>query len=297
MKRTFVLSIAVFVSITSLVLAEVVRDGIDIDFVTIGNVGNMGDTLVMYDGTAGYGAVSYKYRIGKYEVTNAQWNDFTAAAGIPTGNLSNAYDESASFTGVHQPTNMVSWYEAAQFCNFLTSGDKGLGAYQFSGNNTNPGNFLGINRAAAQTTYGTIYVIPTEDEWYKAAYYNPNGSGYSLYSNGLNTIPAADNGWNYGGGSYNEPWNVGTGLEEQNGTFDMIGNVIEWNENLLGSSGRSIRGGDFYSYAIIHSLISSWRDATASTYEWNGMGFRVASVPEPASLLLLGLGGLLIRKR
>ena len=44
MKRTILLSIAVFVSITTLVSAEVIRDGIDIDFVTIGNAGNAGDT-------------------------------------------------------------------------------------------------------------------------------------------------------------------------------------------------------------------------------------------------------------
>ena len=31
------------------------------------------------------GAVGYNYRIGKYEVTNAQWNAFTAAVGAPTG--------------------------------------------------------------------------------------------------------------------------------------------------------------------------------------------------------------------
>jgi hypothetical protein len=77
------------------------------------------------------------------------------------------------------PTNNVSWYEVAQFCNWLTSGDKSKGVYQFSGNNANPGNFLGINRISAQTTYGKIYAIPTEDEWYKAAYFKPDGSGYT----------------------------------------------------------------------------------------------------------------------
>ena len=97
----------------------------------------------------GCGAVSYDYRIGKYEVTNAQWNTFTAAAGAPTGN-DGGYSYSAYFTGAQQPTNMVSWYEAAQFCNYLTSGDKSKGAYLFSGNNTNPGDFLGINRDSGQ---------------------------------------------------------------------------------------------------------------------------------------------------
>ena len=98
----------------------------------------------------------------------------TAAAGAPTGN-DGGYGNPAYFTDAQQPTNNVYWYEAAQFCNYLTSGDKSKGAYQFSGNNANPGYFLGIDRVAAQTTYGTIYVIPTENEWYKAAYHKNDG--------------------------------------------------------------------------------------------------------------------------
>lgn len=201
--------------------ADMIR-GIQMDFVAIGNAGNPADT----DGIPGRGAVSYAYQIGKYEVTNAQWNAFTVAVGAPTGN-DGGYSYPADWTGAQQPTNNVSWYETLQFCNYLTSGDKSQGVYQFSGNNTDPGDFLGINRTAAQASYGTIYVLPTEDEWHKAAYYKPDGSAYSLYANGLNTIPAADDGWNYSGGLYNAPWDVGTGTQEQNGTFDMMGNVWE----------------------------------------------------------------------
>lgn len=118
MKRTILLSIAIFVLAGNIVSAELIRDGIDIDFVTIGNPGNPGDD------TMGYGAVGYEYQIGKYEVTNAQWDAFTLAAGVPTGNPSSAYDRGAYYTGDQQPTNEVSWYEAAQFCNYLTSGNK-----------------------------------------------------------------------------------------------------------------------------------------------------------------------------
>jgi formylglycine-generating enzyme required for sulfatase activity len=267
------------------------------DFVTIGNAGNIANIQeIGINGTA-LGAVSYTYNIGKYEVTNAQWNAFTAAAGAPTGNPSNAYDGSAYWTGAHQPTNMVSWYETLQFCNYLTSGDKSKGVYQFSGNNTNPCDFLGINRDAAISSYGIAYVIPTEDEWYKAAYYKPDGGGYSLYANGLNTIPAADSGWNYMGGSYSTPWNVGTGTQEQNGTFDMMGNVVEWNETLMGGY-RSVRGGDYgYDYGGPGYYLSSYaRNGYLMDFEYETVGFRVASVPEPAvipapgALVLVSIG-------
>jgi len=271
--------------------ADIVR-GINIDFVTIGNPGNTADT----GGTVGCGAVSYGYRIGKYEVTNAQWNTFTAAVGAPTGNPFYAYDTSALYTGTQQPTNCVSWYEPLQFCNYLTSGDKSKGVYQFSGNNTNPGDFLGINRTAAQAIYGMIYFLPTEDEWYKAAYYKPDASGYSLYANGLNTITAADNGWNYLNGSYSAPWDVGTGTEEQNGTFDMMGNIREWNETLFPGSLRGVRGGSFYGNE--GPLASSAQISTTPPSEGFYAGFRVASIPEPATICLLGLGALsLIRRK
>jgi hypothetical protein len=295
MKKAIVLSIAVFVSITSLVSAEVIRDGINIDFVTIGNPGNGTDPAT---GNL-YGAVGYNYRIGKYEVTNAQWNAFTAAAGAPTGN-DGGYGDSAYFTGAQQPTNEVSWYEAAQFCNYLTSGDKSKGVYQFSGTNANPGNFLGIDRASSISTYGISYVIPTEDEWYKAAYYKPDGSGYSLYANGTDTAPIAGVQSNYDM-AVGAPWDIINGTQEQNGTFDMMGNVWEWNETLMGSN-RGLRGGA-YDYLVgvtyddgltsegkVHEGIDPLLDNFS-------IGFRVASVPEPASLLLLALGGILVRKR
>jgi len=280
--------------ISGVVSAESVR-GIDLDFVTIGNPGNPGDTRTDYPDSAnpyGCGAVDYTYQLGKYEITNGQWNDFVSAAGAPTGNPSYAYDQSPSWTGTNVPTNKVSWYEAAQFCNYLTSGDKSRGAYQFSGTNTNPGDFLGIDRAVSITTYGTTYVIPTEDEWYKAAYYT--GSSYSTYANGTDTAPIAGTDTNYDD-VIGQPWDVGSGTQEQNGTFDMMGNVLEWNETLI-SSARGICGGCCYNYAS--DLRSSTRGNGLSPYsEYNVVGFRVASVPEPATISLLALGTLALRKR
>jgi formylglycine-generating enzyme required for sulfatase activity len=277
--------VVVTVNFTS---ADTIR-GINIDFVTIGNAGNAADT----GGTVGCGAVGYNYRIGKYEVTNAQWNTFTTAAGAPTGSDS-GYSYTSYWTGAQQPTNFVSWYEAAQFCNYLTSGDKSKGAYQFSGSNISPGSFQGINRTEAKATYGTIYVIPTEDEWYKAAYFKPDGSGYSLYANGTNTAPSQSDAC-YGQNWPYNPWNVGSGTQEQNGTFDMMGNILEWNENLITSSIRSRRGGDYYGYDSY--LASSYWQGAYPNLESANMGFRVAEIPEPATLLLLGLSGLVLRKK
>ena len=289
-KAILVAAIVCVMAVANIASAIVVQ-GIDIDFVTIGNADNIGDTRTEAN-PIGCGAVGYEYQIAKYEVTNAQWNAFVSAAGAPTGNTSEGYSHSAWYTGTDVPTNGVSWYEAAQFCNYLTSGDKSLGAYLFSGNNTNPGDFLGIDRDSVVLAYGIAYVVPTEDEWYKAAYYT--GSGYSTFANGTDVAPIAGDDTNYDG-VIGEPWDVGTGTMEQNGTFDMMGNVYEWNETLRGSS-RGIRGG--WCLEDDYNLSISWRSSATPGIEGSPIGFRVASVPEPCSLVLLSLGGLaLMRKR
>jgi sulfatase modifying factor 1 len=287
MKKTAILAIMCVMAAANVALADTIR-GINMDFVTIGNAGNAPDTQVMNDGTTGYGAVGYNYRIGKYEVTNAQWNAFTAAAGAPTGN-DGGYSYSAYWTGAQQPTNSISWYEAAQFCNFLTSGDKSKGAYRFSGNNTNPGSFQGIDRVSSISTYGITYVIPTEDEWYKAAYFKPDASGYSLYANGTSTPPVAGVNSNYNN-VIGSPWAIINGTPEQNGTFDMMGNVMEWNETFISGSPRGIRGGSCYG-SVVLSLASFGRGDYDPGNEASVIGFRVASiVPEPASAILMILG-------
>jgi formylglycine-generating enzyme len=290
MKTARILTVIVCVmALVNFALAENIR-GINIDFVTIGHAGNAADT----GGTPGCGAVGYNYRIGKYDVTNAQWNTFVAVAGAPTGS-DGSYSDSSYWTGTQVPTNRVSWYEAAQFCNYLTSGDKSKGAYQFSGSNASPGSFQSINRTAAKATYGTIYVIPTENEWYKAAYFKPDGSGYSLYANGTDTAPIAGVQSNY----YNAigtPWDVGTGTMEQNGTFDMMGNIDEWNETrCFDSDRRCLHGGSFVD--IGYDISSYSRGSYYPQYELGIIGFRVASVPEPASALLIGAGFFFARLR
>ena len=311
MKKS-ILMVTVFLLAVANIASAITIRGIDIDFVTIGNAGNAADT----GGTPGRGAVSYDYRIGKCEISNAQWNTFTAAAGVPTGNDGGYGLSALLLSGAQQPTNCVSWYEALQFCNYLTSGDKSKGVYRFSGNNTNPGDFLYIDRDAAKVTYGTIYFLPTEDEWYKAAYHKNDGvtDHYWLYPTQSNSTPSNDlinpdpgNNANFvqDGYTIGEPdWLTTIGEFENSdsayGTFDQGGNVFEWNENLFYGTDRGLCGGS-YIYSDTYFASSSrsigghlGRLPTAENYD---VGFRVASIPEPTTLLLLGLGGLVLKRR
>ena len=247
-------------------------------FVTIGNAGNAAD------GTTGYGAVGYNYQISATEVTIAE---FTASG---AGNGDENFWDAGSITGAEAgptaPAVNVTLYEAMQYCNWLTSGNINNGAYQFV-----TGVYQSTDRASAVTTYGTVYALPTEDEWYKAAYFKPNASGYSLYANGTGNAPSGTEANSDANGNWTA-WTVGSGLQEQNGMFDMMGNVWEWME----ASGGVLRGGSCYGG---EADLSSWGhyDFGHPEYEDINIGFRVVAVnvvPEPASALLIGCGGLLV---
>lgn len=261
---------------------------INMDFVNIGYAGNVADTT-------GYGAVDYNYRIGRYEVTADQWESVIAA----DPNVGNAGDWAGS-----QPTASSSWYEAAKFANWLTTGNAHSGAYQFDGS----GVLTGVDRAAALSIYDTVYVLPSEDEWYKAAYFKSDGTAYTCYATG-NTRPVADVESNYepDEGSIwhvSAPWNVGTGIVENNGTYDMNGNVWEWNESATDGTlddldeNRVWRGGSYGVYSS--SLRSSYRSCPDPSCSYSTVGFRVAAIPEPSSVAMIGLVcgcGVFIRRR
>ena len=75
------------------------------------------------------------------------------------------------------------------------------------------------------------------------------------------------------------------------GTFDQGGDVWQWNEANM-SGDRGVRGGD-WSWGP-DCLAASAREGYYPTGEGGGIyvGFRVAIVPEPGSIVLAVVGGL-----
>ncbi len=306
MKRVILLSIAVLAFITGIASADTFAEGTANEF-TIEFVPISGDT----NPASGYGIVNKDYRMGTYEITNDQWNKFKNEYGLVTGNPSEAYDENATWVSTNVPTNRISWYEAAQFVNWLNIDAGYQAAYKFiSTQGTGDYTFamwesgdLGYNESNPYRNSNAFYFLPTEDEWVKAAYWN--GTSLQTWAT-VGDVEPTQTGWNFNDNGYPNspygPWDAGSGSEELNGTFDMVGNVWEWMESpyysseYLSGSNRGVRGGSCF--ANNNYLRSSNRIANgAPYYEGDEVGFRVASIPEPAALFLLALGGLALRKR
>jgi len=274
-----------------------------IDFVTISGNTNP---------TSGLGIVNNDYRIGVYEITNDQWEKFNASLPHPVlGDPASAYDNAPSWTGTSIPTNQVSWYEAAQFVNWLNTGTGHQAAYKFTGTEGTSG-YTFATWSSAEAAGGTnlyrhkdaMYYLPSEDEWVKAAYWN--GTALQTYANAspsdlLGGVPDPAK-WNYSPSAGSEPWVVGAGREELNGTFDMMGNAWEWTESPWNDPGygiasnRATRGGSYgYSSDTLTSLAVG---RLFPFFEMADTGFRVASgVPEHASVALVCLGGLALLRR
>lgn len=249
----------------SLVAATVGSVHADMSFETIGDPGNIGDA-----GAGGRGAVGYTYQIGTFEVTGDEY----AASGL-------------TFSDGAKPAVNMTWHDAARFCNWMTTGNLDVGAYQVNGSGVVTGM---LSRAEILADGGQFYLLPTADEWHKAAYFK-NGA-YSIYANGTGTAPAT-NVANQVGSGLGQSWVGGTGLlAEQNGTFDMNGNVYEWTESELGNASKRIILGGYYDSGTQSMKSNTSIIDQAIGDGANALGFRVVAVPEPGTMSLMGLSTL-----
>ncbi len=280
-----------------------------IEFVTIGNPGNAADTTGAPNPV---GSVGYVYHIGKYEISRDMISKFNASQSLQ---LTMADLSSSGGNGVNRPATGVSWNEAARFVNWLNTSQGYQAAYNFTtgGFNDNitlwgAGQYSGSNQFRHKDA---VYVLPSIDEWYKAAYGSPTGTWYN-YPTGSDTAPTKTSGGLlantavYGLASTFSPADVNNagGLSAY-GTMGQAGNAWEWMEGAFDGSNNSAtedrerRGGDSTSFTTSTMLLASDRRQRPPGDELSSMGFRIASVPEPssASMVILGLAAVLARRR
>jgi formylglycine-generating enzyme len=280
----------------SYALADAFGSGIDsfsIDFVTIGRPGNLPDTTGVPNPA---GSVPYAYRIGKYEISEQMIDKANALGGL--GIIKDS-------RGPDKPVTRVSWFEAAKFVNWLNTSTGSAPAYKFDA----AGEFQLWTPADAGYTAANLfrnsearYFLPSADEWYKAAFYDPATGIYLDFPNGSNLPPMpVASGTAPNTAVYDQPFVQGpadimlAGGASPFGTVAQAGNVWEWEEtavDLVNDSPQENRGfrGDNWSLVSgdYSSLSSSFRYFIQPPGNSIGdTGFRVASViPEPSSALL-----------
>jgi formylglycine-generating enzyme required for sulfatase activity len=292
----------------------------NMEFVTIGNAGNTADTTGSPNPA---GAVGYEYGIGKFEVSEDMITKYNANFGT-----ANSLVITKDTRSPDKPATSVSWNEAARFVNWLNTSTGGFAAYKFTTGGVNDNialwtasDTLDYDASNPFRSKRATYVLPSYNEWYKAAYYNPNDSTYYNFANGSDTRPTAvisgtaSNTAVYtqsGEASPIGPANVDqAGGLSPYGEMGLGGNVKEWQEsssdllNSSGSSSRGIRGGFWLDLSNV--LSSSSRNFNFPSIEINNLGFRVASlpssaaaVPEPSMMVigtLFGIGGLMAKRR
>jgi hypothetical protein len=292
-------------------------DPISIEFVTVGDAGNPASG-------ENRGAVAYEYQIGKFEVTNGQYTAFlNAVAATDTYDLYNtgmsgygisrtgsagSYSYSVNDGWENRPVNYVSWADGARFANWLANGQPlGIqgtgttedGSYLIAGANT-----IATLALVSRAPNATI-VLPTLDEWYKAAYYDGAGN-YFNYATASNTTPGnvlPDTGNN---ANHSRPatTDVGSFINSASyyGTFDQAGNIAEWFETIGPRSGNpsqiDYRWFANNSYLTPSGyLLRDFNDMGTGSPLFEGVdyGFRVANVavvPEASSLVFAAVGAL-----
>ena len=175
---------------------------VTIDWVTVGNPGNAPNYA---GGSPLYGAVDKAFQIMKFEFTNSQYAAFLNSidpAGTNPNSVYNSFMSTLPQGGItktgttngsryvvkpnmgDKPVLPVSWWDAARVSNWLHNGAQTYGSTDSSASAPqNTGAYTtgtAISGNAVAVNSGAKFYIPTENEWYKAAFYNPTltrGSG------------------------------------------------------------------------------------------------------------------------
>ena len=307
-------------------LALPAAHAVTIDWVTVGNAGNGGDTT-------GFGGVSYQYRIMQYEWTNSQYVEFLNAIDPDGSNPNAVYNAamgsdarggvslnsgasagskySATINMGSKPVNFVSWFDAARVSNWLHNGAQAYGSTDATASAPqNTGAYTvgtGTSGTPPSKNVAADYWVPTEDEWYKAAYYTGTGTTYRTYGNGFDAAPTPVTASSVGDGSaggtgnfanmnFSADWNGQNGnvttIGMNGGTsfyglYDASGNVYEWNDLDETGSFRGIRGGGYGDNAF--NVSSANRSPFDPSLESVGIGFRIVPEPSTYAMALAGL--------
>ena len=263
-----------------------VKDLCDDEYVLVGNAGNTGDIVNQFKGR-----VNYDYYIAKTELSNASYCKFLNAVatiddpyGLYDENMSNGacggiirikcndrwtYNCKEGYE--NRPVVYVNYYDIARYANWMhygcpgggrcelgvTEGNASQGAYDTSDYELVRDHIKAPYENFGKRNAGARFWIPSDDEWYKAAYHDPEKIGnrkYYDYPTQTSSAPSSDmanymcdNSFSIGGPLYMAPVDAFSTTPSYYGTLNQGGNVWEWTEDWqYGQVGsRGLRGGSW----------------------------------------------------
>ena len=253
-----------------------------LSFASVGYPGNASDQD--YFGRGAYGQVAYSFDISRRQVTNAQYACFLNAVaeedpnelynphmsgedgGIVRRGSSGRYEYMVKRAKSANPVSHVSFLDALRFCNWLHNG-RPVGKQDSS--STEDGAYTIEGPVVGPRKAGAKYSLPSENEWYKAAYYDPTadeGPRYVLFDrrpNGeLSVVRHSNN------------------QESALGMSDVNNKVWEWNESKASDLFRGLRSGAWF---LGNNRQAAGRFFSNPELEHSKVGFRVVRHGPPST--------------
>lgn len=279
-------------------------------FNLITHTNNPPDTRFMVtDRTKNWGHVPYEYLLSKYLITQQEYCNFLNEVAIQE-DTHNLFSPLESFRNINDSNNQhniffennkynvkngfenkpvvnIDFYSACRFCNWMHN-ECPINTIQ-DNYSTEDGayNFLSRDLVVIQKNNEAKYWIPSDNEWYKAAYYDhkriSGKPAYWLYPNKSDSPPIPSTEKDYF--SINTD-NVFNGLSDVNyfdiyntsyfDIVDMGGNVYEWISDIIDSKFRIVRGGSYNRSR--ENAASVYRRKLAPELKLNHVGFRICKI-------------------
>ena len=220
--------------------------------------------------------------IGKFPVTQREYRDTMGK-------------NPSEFKGDNRPVDMVSWYDAIEYCNERSRREGLTPAYAIDKSRKDPNNEGTNDSLAWLVTWNRSangYRLPTEAEWEyacRAGTVTPFNTGNSITSDQANYDGGNPYGQTVKGKYRKETTTVGIFTQNSFGLGDMHGNVWEWCWDWYGDYGgeattnpqgmasgafRVERGGAWHNHGTF--LRSAYRGSFNPPHRGSDLGFRIA---------------------